>query len=214
LQAIDKCLLAKRNPGSSLDMLETLKGFDLIKYYHKHPKFSFEDLLQYNNYAIRDFIVSDKKFKLHNWLSKHNLLMPTDLIRDGWSKISDLCSNSGIEYLNRKVLVLPLAEQQNKLNEIAHIDSCQLGRDKKIVLNDVLVGEHEVSWNTIDSRFNAFKKREQEKEAVMVEKFTDKGVHSLFWYSAKKVAKASLPCDELSLVCKAAVEAAGTLKLL
>lgn len=215
LQAIDKALTAKKISSfqSPLSMLITFHGYELIRYYNSSAKFTFDELLQYAGGAVRDFICYDKKFQFHNWLLKHNLSIPEYLVCNLSNSISYICSDAGIEYLNRKILTKPESERQNQLNELV-VDSCKLGRDMEQVLNDVLVGKHEVSWNTINYRFAAFQKRELQREAALASKYTQNGIHSLFWQAAKKIAKLSLPCEKIPEVCNSAVEDAKSLKFL
>ncbi|MDI9819705.1 MULTISPECIES: hypothetical protein [unclassified Legionella] len=62
----------------------------------------------------------------------------------------------------------------------------------------MLASQHEVSWNTIDNRFVAFKDKELKKEVALAHKFTENGIHSLFWLVTKKVAKLTLDTSNLA----------------
>lgn len=216
-QAIDKRLIINPfyNFNFSYGMICKFKGgYDLVKYYRDHPKLSVDELLQYDAYAIRDFAVDDKHFKFHDWLFKHDLTIPFNLTRDGWGKISDLCNESGIEYLNRKILSVSIDERQNVLNQLAKTDSCAVERDIQHVLSDVLVPKHEVSWNTVEDRFKAFREKELKREVSLANKHTAGGMHSLFWISAKAVVKFKLETELLNDECISAVDDAKSLKFL
>jgi hypothetical protein len=171
-----------RQKKYSCDMINTFRRvtFPLIKFYLETPQLSVENLLNYDEYAIRDFACHDKDFQFHKWLLENKLTMPSTLVGN-WSNIAALCDSSGIEYLNRKILSLSKDKQQSKLNELA-TGNCY--NDKTICLQDVLVSPNEVSWDTVENRFLKFK----EKEKAVAEKYT-RGPTSLMWLSAKKVSK-------------------------
>jgi hypothetical protein len=54
--------------------------FPLIRFYLETPPFSVEDLLNYNEYAIRDFAVHDEDLRFHKWLIENKFTIPPALV--------------------------------------------------------------------------------------------------------------------------------------
>lgn len=182
-------------------VLNDFQGYHLVKYYRDHPPFSVNKLLQYHAYATRDLITLDDNFKFHEWLLKHDLTIPSNLVHGvGWSSISYFCCNSGITYLSRKILSFPQSLWQTKLNELAQLDTCDIKDDINLVLADNLVsGRTQEFYNkTIEERFEIYKKR----ELLIANQVSEYGIHSLLWKVAKKVANQATNIDMLTPDCQ------------
>ncbi|MFC3908817.1 hypothetical protein ACFORL_06970 [Legionella dresdenensis] len=149
----------------ALQMIEIFGGKRLIQYYRDNPPFSIIELLQYNPYAIRDFIchdgIDEKGYRFHNWLLQNKLKMPTFLVKDGFYHISELCDESGIEYLNRKILNSPQQDKQAELEKLVQLGMCELSKNKREVLADSLFIGPIYGFDTTGDRFLIFKKHQQ-----------------------------------------------------
>ncbi|KTD50118.1 hypothetical protein Lqui_1443 [Legionella quinlivanii] len=151
----------------ALEMIEIFNGKHLIQYYRDNPPFSIIDLLQYNPYAIRDFICHDgtdeKGYRFHNWLLQNKLKMPSFLVNDGFYNITNLCDESGIEYLNRKIINSPQQDKQAELEKLVQLGVCELPINKQEVLADSLFKGPIYGFDTTDDRFLIFKKHQQNR---------------------------------------------------
>lgn len=130
--------------------------FPLIRFYLETPPFSVEDLLNYNEYAIRDFAVHDKDLRFHKWLIENKCTMPPALVGNCWGNIPCLCDFSGMEYLNREIFSFQ-GSQQDKQTKLNKLTSTHCYRDKERSLRDCLAPSSEVTWNTVEDRFLKFK---------------------------------------------------------
>lgn len=144
-------------------LLHKFDAYDLVKFYRDHQGLSVDALLQYDAYAIRDFACHDKGLKFHLWLLEHHLSMPEKLVHDNWCYIYTFCSESGIEYLNRKILTLDEDDQQFELNRLVSLDNVKLQTDIQSVLSDSVVSKEEAcGLGTFNDRFVTFRKKLEE----------------------------------------------------
>ena len=138
--------------------------FPLIRFYLETPTLSVEDLLNYDQFIIRDFAIFDQDFRFHKWMLENKLTMPAGLVRAGMhlGNIPDLCDLSGIEYLNREIASLSLNQQEKQTKFNQFLSRCII-REKERCLMDSLVPSSEMSWmeNTVEDRFLEFQKRKE-----------------------------------------------------
>jgi|GEM_PF-5891607 len=165
-------------------------GFALVKFYRDQPGLEVEDLLIYHQQAISAFALSDNNFAFQRLLLNHNLTIPKHLTQDNPTLICHLINDSGIEYLNRKILSRAEPDQQNKLDELAELTLTELKGDKNILLADKLIKEKPDNNGAeldIEQRFRTFAKKSNKESATC----SLKNLSScLVWKSNKTIIQA------------------------
>lgn len=135
---------------ASLATIEKYEGWDLIRYYRDNePDFSIRKLLYYSSEVILSLIIYDKEFIFHDWLkeNKLELVAPEKIGNDqGHCYLRELCTLTGIEYLNIKVLSYPTEEWQDRLNEIVKKNQGAAAREKVLAKKYSDYGRSSLLW--------------------------------------------------------------------